>query len=163
MSEPSHGSLPPKDWEPFFQKAGVRVEELIACKSSRSKAIKIGLFFSTLVGREVPIQVMERTGTAVLRIETGRAKEKRYYFEVRWDTPSTEKNLEADRITPKSKKPSGTKRNSKATARRQGKRKGERQRGASSKKSPTAKAAPNNPKPRKDARKSERAGNEEKW
>src|SRR5262249_847901 len=69
----------------LFHKAGVLVEELGACKSSRAKATKIGQFFGPLKGREVPIQVSGRTGRAILRVEEGRAKERRYYCEVVWD------------------------------------------------------------------------------
>lgn len=74
-----------KDWEPYFRKANVRVEDLDASKSSRSKTIKIGQFLSPNVGREVPIQVGDRSGKAVLRVEEGHAKEKRYFFEIMWD------------------------------------------------------------------------------
>jgi hypothetical protein len=77
--------LSPKDWEDFFRKAKVRVEELEACKSKQSKAIKIGRFLTPNVGREVPIQVNGCAGKAVLRAEEGRSKEKRYYFVVTWD------------------------------------------------------------------------------
>ena len=50
----------PKDWESYFQAANVRVQELTECKSSRAKSIKMGLFLSPQVGREVPIQVRGR-------------------------------------------------------------------------------------------------------
>jgi hypothetical protein len=68
----------------LFIKAGVRADELTDTKSSQAKAIKIGQFFTPLVGREVVIQVKGRTGKAVLRVEKGRANEKRYYFDISW-------------------------------------------------------------------------------
>lgn len=73
------------EWERFFISANVRVEALGACKSTRSKAIKIGQFFAMSLGREVPIEVSGRTGKAVLKVISKRAKEKRYYFEITWD------------------------------------------------------------------------------
>jgi hypothetical protein len=76
------------DWVDLFVGAGVRADELIGPGGTRSKSIKIGQFFTPLVGREVPIEVKGRRGTAVLRAEMGRAKEKRYYFEVRWEQPA---------------------------------------------------------------------------
>ena len=81
-------NLPPREWEPFFRKAGVRVEELDGAKSSKARSIKIGLFLSPLVDREVPIQVEGRSGKAVLRVADRRSKEKRYYFDVTWDHES---------------------------------------------------------------------------
>lgn len=74
-----------KDWELYFRMANVRAEDLEACKSSKAKTIKIGRFLSPNVGRAVPIEVKGRTGKAVLCVEEGRSKEKRYYFAVQWD------------------------------------------------------------------------------
>jgi len=67
----------------FF--AGPRAEELQACQSTRARAIKVGQFLAPKVGREVPVEVDGRAGKAVLRVEEGRAKERRYYFEFSWD------------------------------------------------------------------------------
>lgn len=81
---PQHGR-PAGDWGDVFLKAGVRTEELARSMSSRATAIRIGQFFAPLVGREVPIQVNGRAAKAVLRVQNGRANEKRYYFQVSWD------------------------------------------------------------------------------
>jgi hypothetical protein len=89
MSKNRQRGCTPKDWEPVFAKAGVLVEELAATKSSRGRATKIGQFFGPLLGREVPIQVKGRTGKAVLRVDEGRAKERRYVFEISWDGVAT--------------------------------------------------------------------------
>jgi hypothetical protein len=78
----------PQDWEQFFRTANIRVEELDNRKSSRSRSIMIGQFLSPNVNREVPIAVNGRTGRAVLRVEEGRSKGKRYFIEVFWDDPS---------------------------------------------------------------------------
>jgi len=80
-----HETLPAADWESYFQKARVRVEELANCKSERSKSIRIGRFLSPMVGRKVPIQQQERTGTAELRVVECRGGEKRYGFIIKWD------------------------------------------------------------------------------
>jgi hypothetical protein len=77
--------LSPKDWEPYFRKAKVRVKDLDDCMSNKAKTIKIGHFLSPNVNREVPVEVQGRAGKAVLRVEEGRAKGKRYFFEVTWD------------------------------------------------------------------------------
>lgn len=90
MSKDKIRGVAPAEWEKLFQDANVRVEELTASKSARAKAVKIGQFLSPLVGRGVPIQVKGRTGQAVLRVQEGRAKEKRYFFEVVWEAPATE-------------------------------------------------------------------------
>jgi hypothetical protein len=74
-----------KDWEMYFRKAAVRVEELDVAKGNRARAIRIGNFLSPNVGREVPIEAKGRTGRAVLRLEEGRSKQKLYFFEVTWD------------------------------------------------------------------------------
>ncbi len=94
----------PKDWEQVFQRAGVLVEELGASMSSRARATRIGRFFGPLVGREVPIQVRGRTGTAVLRVVEGRAKERRYLFEIHLDGMTGPETAPADR--PSGKAPS---------------------------------------------------------
>jgi hypothetical protein len=83
--------LTPKSWEPYFRTARVLVEDLDACKSARAKTVKIGLFFGRNVGREVPIEDKGRTGKAVLRVDEGRARERRYYFEVMWDDEASTK------------------------------------------------------------------------
>jgi hypothetical protein len=75
----------PKEWEPYFRRANVHVEELDACKSKQCRAIKIGRFLSPKVGREVPILIKGRAGKATLQVAVGRAKEKRYSFKVTWD------------------------------------------------------------------------------
>lgn len=85
MATNNSRKLAPKKWEPFFRRADVRVEDLDASKSNKGKIIRMGRFLSPNVNREVPIDVNGRTGKAVLRVEEGRSKEKRYFFEVTWD------------------------------------------------------------------------------
>jgi len=75
-------------WEPFFQKAQIAVDRLQAAKSEKAKTTIIGRMLSQYVGREVPIAVEGRTGKATLRVETARAKQKTYHFEVVWDVRS---------------------------------------------------------------------------
>jgi hypothetical protein len=79
---------PAKDWVPVFVKAGVMAE--VFEKGSRSsKGTKIGKFFSPFIGREVPIEPDGRVGRAVLHVENGRSRERRYYFAVSWEDANT--------------------------------------------------------------------------
>ncbi len=99
MSKQTKHKLPAKDWLPFFEAAGILSEELEACKSERSRAIKLGQFLSTKVGREVPIQVGDRTGKATLESDMDRANTKVYYLRVVWDTPPPPQvQLEDDKL-----------------------------------------------------------------
>jgi len=77
--------LPAAEWEPFFKRAEVHSDELGACKSERSRSIRIGKFLGPMIRRSVPIQVHGRCGTATLRMDEGRGRVKRYGFMVRWD------------------------------------------------------------------------------
>ena len=79
--------LPAREFENIFRKAGVLADGLDGAKSAASKATRIGKFLAPNVGREVTISVNGRTGKAKLCMNTGRAKQKLYYFEVRWDDP----------------------------------------------------------------------------
>jgi hypothetical protein len=85
----NNNKLACEDWEPYFRRAKVRVEDLDACKSNRAKAIKIGRFLSPNVNRPVPIECAGRRGKAVLRMEERRAKGKYYFFEVIWEADKT--------------------------------------------------------------------------
>lgn len=79
--------LPANEWSGYFHRAKVLKEKLDAAQSKRSTSTIIGNWLSPLVGREVPIEVNKRCGVATLRLVEGRAKEKRYFFEVRWTDP----------------------------------------------------------------------------
>src|SRR5205085_9959781 len=50
------------------------------------KSTRIGQFLAPFVGRYVAIQVKGRTGRATLRVEEGRSREKKYFFEIVWDS-----------------------------------------------------------------------------
>jgi hypothetical protein len=143
-------------WESFFRKAGVRVEDLNASKSNRTRAIKIGQFLSPHVNREVPVQVKGRTGKAVLRAEEGRAKEKRYFFVVTWDdeptasTPVHDNSHTVAKPTPAEKRTPGPKRKS-----RRGKKVKKPRAGVPAPDKPAAKGTA--------ADKNNEAGNSEDW
>jgi len=51
---------------------------------------QLGRIMSPWVGRRVPVTVGGRTGSATLRADTGRSREKRYYFDVVWDVARDE-------------------------------------------------------------------------
>ena len=89
MNDPKYNEapgLPPGKWEDHFRKAGVRVEDLNGARSGQARATILGNFLSQHQGREVPIQVGDRSGRARLRV-TGETRPRRYYFEYIWDTP----------------------------------------------------------------------------
>lgn len=73
------------DWLPFYALAGLGKKELAEAKSNTTKAIHVGQFLSPNVGREVPIQVGERTGRARLVRRKGRSNATHYFFAVVWD------------------------------------------------------------------------------
>jgi hypothetical protein len=77
--------VPAADWESLFRKAGVAVDKLDSAKSARSKTTTIGRVLANHVGRRVPIEVADRTGTARLCARNGRSNAKCYHFEVCWD------------------------------------------------------------------------------
>ena len=107
MTEQKQQKQPAADWLPHFERAGILQDELLACKSERSKAIKLGQFLSPKVGREVPVQVGGRTGKAVLRVEQDRAKTKRYFIEVTWDGKPQEGEKTGKKKAKKTKKAGG--------------------------------------------------------
>jgi hypothetical protein len=72
--------------EDLFKHAGIPADELDHAKSSRAKSTRIGAFLNRHLDREVPIELEGRTGTAILRRREARSNQKRYYFEVQWDS-----------------------------------------------------------------------------
>lgn len=81
---------PPNQWLPLFLRAGVERDRFVTASSSRAKATIIGNFFGRNIDREVRVQVHGQKGTARLRMEQGRGRQKLYYFEVRLDGPPEE-------------------------------------------------------------------------
>lgn len=79
-------ALPAAKWIPILDAAGITPQALADAKTPHARAIKIGQWLSAKVGRETPVCVGGRNGTAVLRVIGARANEKRYYFEVTWDS-----------------------------------------------------------------------------
>ena len=88
MKDPEHHEppgLPPGQWEGHFRTAGVLVEELDGARSAQARATILGNFLSQNQGREVPIQVGDRSGRARLCVAGGDGKPRRYYFAIAWD------------------------------------------------------------------------------
>ncbi|MBP3957796.1 hypothetical protein J8F10_21295 [Gemmata sp. G18] len=79
-------ALPAAKWVPILDAAGLTPQAFADAKTPHARAIKIGQWLSAKVGRETPVHVGGRNGTAVLRVIGARANEKRYYFEVTWDS-----------------------------------------------------------------------------
>jgi hypothetical protein len=75
------------EWEPYFRKAKIRIDDLDASKGQNGKSIRIGMFLGSMVGRRVPIRVNGRTGTAELIMRRGHGG-KRYGLVIRWDPDS---------------------------------------------------------------------------
>jgi len=82
--------LPAREFEKIFREAKVLADGLDVAKSAASKATRMGKFLTPNIGREVTISVNGRAGKAKLCMSLGRAKQKLYYFEVRWDEPNAE-------------------------------------------------------------------------
>jgi hypothetical protein len=79
MNSALNAGLPATGWLPIFTAANILTD--------KGKSVKMGKFLTRNVDRRVPIQVNGRTGNATLKPDPCRANEKRYYFEVTWDTP----------------------------------------------------------------------------
>ena len=77
--------LPAGEWLNIFRSAKVESERLDAAKSAQGRATIIGNFLARMVGREVPIEVVGRTGKATLRTGAGRGNKKLYWFDVSFD------------------------------------------------------------------------------
>jgi hypothetical protein len=77
--------LLPGQWEDLFRKADVQVEALDAAKSRQARATLLGNFLVRNLDREVPIEVKGRQGKARLRAVAVGRRQKRYFFEVRWE------------------------------------------------------------------------------
>jgi hypothetical protein len=75
------------DWVPILRDAKLRQNELALATSERSVAIFLGCYFGARLGKPVPVQVNERTGTATLKAQPGRSRSRRYWLEVQWDLP----------------------------------------------------------------------------
>src|SRR5689334_10814994 len=78
--------LIPSEWEDLFRKAGIQVDALDAAKSHRARATLLGNFLAQNLDREVPIEVDGRPGMARLRVADAGKRQRRYYFEIRWET-----------------------------------------------------------------------------
>jgi hypothetical protein len=91
MKDPKHNEasgLPPAKWQDHFRTARVLVEELDGARSAQARATILGNFLSQNQGREVPIQVGDRSGRARLCVTAGDGKPRRYYFAIAWDKSS---------------------------------------------------------------------------
>jgi hypothetical protein len=91
MKDPKHNEatgLAPGKWEDQFRTARVLVEELDGARSAQARATILGNFLSQNQGREVPIQLGDRSGRARLCLTAGDGKPRRYYFAVVWDKSS---------------------------------------------------------------------------
>lgn len=150
MKEALSGKLAARDWEAYFRKAKVRIDDLEACKSSKSRTIKIGLFLSPNVDRAVPIEFKGRTGKAVLRVVKDRAKEKRYFFEVTWDDQGAEARPQRAARSKRAKNPNAPAAKPKRGTNRSTKR-------------PGKKAAKSSASDAKKARKNQRRVNDLDW
>ena len=84
---------PPGEWESVFRAAGALDQELASATTARAKSTRIGGYLSQHVGREVQVEHGDSTFTARLRVVGGRARQKRYHFEVmRAEEASSEPN-----------------------------------------------------------------------
>jgi hypothetical protein len=94
--KPKYG-LPASEWVALFRKAGVQLDALESAKSHHARATLLGNFLAMNLGREVPIEVDGRMGTACLRSVDAGKRQRRYFFEVRWDgEPPADPGLDRD-------------------------------------------------------------------
>lgn len=87
---------PPRDWIVYFDQLqffGDQQEGL----SERAKSIRIGNYLGSMVGRQLPIEVMGLSGRAVLHRRQERSRTNLYYFELSWDS-ATANNSTGDSV-----------------------------------------------------------------
>jgi hypothetical protein len=87
-------ALPPAQWIRFLERAGTIIDTLGKATTPHAKAIAAGKYLAAKVGRTVPVCIGGRTGKATLRVVEGRAREKRYWFEVEWDPESPPETIQ---------------------------------------------------------------------
>ena len=114
MDTKPNKKLPAADWLPFFIKADVLTKALAETHSAKGKTIKIGQFLTPNVNQTVPVQVKGRSGKATLRVEMkGHGKEKRYFFEVEWDSvvtpPAVKQQVKGTKLSISKSKPGAPK------------------------------------------------------
>ena len=79
-------ALAPAQWVKFLDRAGVIVDTPTKAATAHAKAIAAGKYLAAKVGRTVPVSDNGRTGKATLRVSEERARGKRYWFEIEWDS-----------------------------------------------------------------------------
>ena len=105
--------LPASKWETCSRTQASSGKSSKLRKASRPKRTILGNFLSQNVDSEVPIVIRNRTGRATLRMKLGRAKQKRYFFELVWDEPENRQHNKAkckikSRSTPSAPPPAKT-------------------------------------------------------
>ncbi len=116
-------ALPAAKWVPIFDAAGIAPPAPGDAKTPHARAIKVGQWLSAKVGRETPVCIKGRHGKAVLRVIGVRSNEKRYYFEVTWDSVPPPEPSPPKAKTPKPKKKAKQSEENKAKAKPAGKHK----------------------------------------
>jgi hypothetical protein len=84
-NDAERGKLP-RDWAALFISAGVCRDKL-ADKNVKGRDTWVGTFLSGKTDRPVSVSVGANSGTAVLRRNTVRSDQKRYYFEITPNAP----------------------------------------------------------------------------
>jgi hypothetical protein len=75
------------EWAPHLREAGLLPHERGA-GPERALAIAAGRFLGGRLDRAVPVVAGDRAGTATLRAQPGRSRQRRYGFVVAWDPPA---------------------------------------------------------------------------
>jgi len=79
-----------QEWLPIFRDVRLRQAELTAAGAERAQAAIVGKFFSSRIGRVVPVHVGDKTGNATVWVQPGRSRQRRYWIEISWnDTVTT--------------------------------------------------------------------------
>jgi hypothetical protein len=74
----------PKEWVSVFRESGLGQKELVPGGPERSHSTFVGKFFTSRVGKAVPVQVGDKVGEATLRAKPGAARQRLYWIEVVW-------------------------------------------------------------------------------
>ncbi|MBP3956856.1 hypothetical protein J8F10_16410 [Gemmata sp. G18] len=98
-------ALPAAKWVTFLERAGVFGDAHAKAGGTQAKAIAAGKYLGAKVGRTVPVGLNGRTGKATLRVAEGRAREKKYWFEIAWDLREPRAQADATATVPEPHSP----------------------------------------------------------
>jgi hypothetical protein len=85
--DPTNFGKAAKEWLPTLREARLLQKQQHESASDHAQAIAAGKFFGSRLDKPVPITVGNKAGTATLRVQPTRSRQKRFWLQVVWDAP----------------------------------------------------------------------------